>query len=132
MSGTPDPKALREDARYAMNAIQVYEQKLSLELARILRDCGAQVYGITDDARVAERVPTFCFNLPGIQPQAVTEAAARADIGIRDGHMYAPRLMKRLSLPVETGAVRVSLVHYNTMAEIHRLGDVLAALRKRS
>jgi selenocysteine lyase/cysteine desulfurase len=40
--------------------------------------------------------------------------------------------MKRLSLPVETGAVRVSLVHYNTMAEIHRLGDVLAALGKRS
>jgi cysteine desulfurase family protein (TIGR01976 family) len=131
MSGTPDPKSLREDTRYAMNAIQVYEQKLSLELARVLRDCGAQVYGIMDDARVAERVPTFCFNLPGIQPQAVTEAAARADVGIRDGHMYAPRLMKRLNLPVETGAVRVSLVHYNTMAEIHRLGDVLGALRKR-
>jgi cysteine desulfurase family protein (TIGR01976 family) len=132
MSGTPDPKSLREDTRYAMNAIQVYERKLSLELARMLRDCGAQVYGIADDARVAERVPTFCFNLPGIQPQAVTEAAARADVGIRDGHMYAPRLMKRLNLPVETGAVRVSLVHYNTMAEIHRLGDVLAGLRKRA
>jgi cysteine desulfurase family protein (TIGR01976 family) len=131
MSGTADPKSLREDTRFAMKAIQLYEQKLSRELARVLRDCGAQVYGITDDARVAERVPTFCFNLPGIQPQAVTEAAARADIGIRDGHMYAPRLMKRLSLPVETGAVRVSLVHYNTMAEIHRLGNVLAALRKR-
>jgi cysteine desulfurase family protein (TIGR01976 family) len=131
MSGTPDPGSLREDARYAMEAIQAYEQKLSLELARILRECGAQVYGIADDARVAERVPTFCFNLPGILPRAVTEAAARADIGIRDGHMYAPRLMRRLNLPVETGAVRISLVHYNTMAEIHRFGNVLADLSKR-
>jgi cysteine desulfurase family protein (TIGR01976 family) len=131
MSGTPDPGSLRADTRYAMEAIQAYEQKLSLELARILRECGAQVYGIADDARVAERVPTFCFNLPGILPRAVTEAAARADIGIRDGHMYAPRLMMRLNLPVETGAVRISLVHYNTMAEIHRFGNVLADLSKR-
>jgi cysteine desulfurase family protein (TIGR01976 family) len=131
LSGTADPDSLREDTQYAMQAIQAYEQKLSLELARILRDCGAQIYGIAEDARVAERVPTFCFNLPGVLPQAVTEAAARADIGIRDGHMYAPRLMKRLNLPVATGAVRVSLVHYNTMAEIHRLGNVLSDLRKR-
>ena len=131
LSGTADPDSLREDTQYAMQAIQAYERKLSLELSRILRDCGAQIYGIAEDARVAERVPTFCFNLPGILPQAVTEAAARADIGIRDGHMYAPRLMKRLNLPVATGAVRVSLVHYNTMAEIHRLGNVLSDLRKR-
>jgi cysteine desulfurase family protein (TIGR01976 family) len=131
LSGTADPDSLREATQYAMQAIQAYEQKLSLELSRILRDCGAQIYGIAEDARVAERVPTFCFNLPGILPQAVTEAAARADIGIRDGHMYAPRLMKRLNLPVATGAVRVSLVHYNTMAEIHRLGNVLSDLRKR-
>ena len=46
--------------------------------------------------RIAERVPTICFNMPGVLPQEVTETAARAGIGIRDGHMYAPRLMKRL------------------------------------
>jgi selenocysteine lyase/cysteine desulfurase len=61
----------------------------------------------------------------------VTEAAARADIGIRDGHMYSPRLMQRLGLSKETGAVRVSLVHYNTAAEIQRLAAVLAGLRRR-
>jgi selenocysteine lyase/cysteine desulfurase len=66
--------------------------------------------------------------MPGVLPQDVTEAAARAGIGIRDGHMYSPRLMKRLGLAKETGAVRVSLVHYNTAAEIHRLGEVLGDL----
>jgi selenocysteine lyase/cysteine desulfurase len=66
--------------------------------------------------------------MPGVSPQGVTEAAARACIGIRDGHMYSPRLMARLGLAKDSGAVRVSLVHYNTVAEINRLGEVLATL----
>ncbi|MGH8140274.1 MAG: cysteine desulfurase-like protein [Steroidobacteraceae bacterium] len=129
--GLPDAQSLRDDARQAMNAIRLYEQGLSLELTRVLHDCGAQIYGIEHAARVSQRVPTFCFNMPGILPQAVTEAAARADIGIRDGHMYAPRLMQRLGLAQETGVVRVSLVHYNTVAEIHRFGNVLTDLGSR-
>jgi cysteine desulfurase family protein (TIGR01976 family) len=130
-SGAPEANTMRDDTRVAMKAIRTYEQGLSLELLRVLKDSGAQIYGIDTHARVAERVPTFCFNMPGVLPQAVTEAAARADIGIRDGHMYAPRLMKRLNLTKETGAARVSLVHYNTVAEIHRFGNVLSGLRAR-
>ena len=131
LSGAPEARSLHADTRFAMQAIQTYEQGLSLELARVLRECGAQIYGVEDDARVAERVPTFCFNLPGISPQVVTESLARANIGIRDGHMYAPRLMRRLNVPVESGVARVSLVHYNTMAEIHRFGNVLSQVGKR-
>jgi cysteine desulfurase family protein (TIGR01976 family) len=131
-SGAPDAQSTRDDTRVAMRAIRTYEQRLSLELAHVLRDCGARIYGIDSDARVAERVPTFCFNLPGVLPQAVTEAAAKAGIGIRDGHMYAPRLMKSFGLAKETGMVRVSAVHYNTIAEIHTFGNMLAGLRSRS
>ena len=129
-TGAPDANSLREDAQHAMTAIRSHEQLLSLELAHVLKECGAQIHGIDDDARVGERVPTFCFNMPGMLPRTVTEAAARADIGIRDGHMYAPRLMRRLDLSSDTGAVRVSLVHYNTLAEIHRFGNVLSDLRQ--
>ena len=131
VGGSPDAQSLRADARHAMQAIREYERGLSLELGRVLRECGAQVYGITDDARVDERVPTFCFNMPGISPRVLTEALARANIGIRDGHMYAPRLMKRLNVPVESGVARVSLVHYNTLAEIHRFGNVLSGFAMR-
>jgi cysteine desulfurase family protein (TIGR01976 family) len=122
-------RSLREDCRAAMNSIRAYEQGLSLELLRVLREAGATIYGVSDEAQLAQRVPTVCFNLPGIAPAAVSEAAARAGIGIRDGHMYSPRLMKRLGLAVETGAVRSSLAHYNTPAEIHRFGEVLERLR---
>jgi cysteine desulfurase family protein (TIGR01976 family) len=129
-AGLPEAHSLRGDVWSALTAIRSYEQYLSLELSHVLKDCGATIYGIDADTRVAERVPTFCFNMPGILPRAVTEAAARADIGIRDGHMYAPRLMKRLNLAIGTGAARVSLVHYNTVAEVHHLGNVLNDLRK--
>jgi cysteine desulfurase family protein (TIGR01976 family) len=128
-SGPGDARSLREDTRTAMRAIRDYEQLLSLELLRLLRGVGAEIYGIKDDARVAGRVPTVCFNMPGFAPAAVTEAAAAAGIGIRDGHMYSPRLMKRLGLTVDSGAVRVSLVHYNTLPELQRLGEVLKGLR---
>ena len=129
LAGVSGARTLREDCQAAMSGIRAYEQGLSLELLRVLREAGASIYGISDEAQLTQRVPTICFNLPDIAPAALTEAAARAGIGIRDGHMYSPRLMKRLGLAVETGAVRASLAHYNTHAEIHRLGEVLVRLR---
>jgi cysteine desulfurase family protein (TIGR01976 family) len=122
---------LRTDIARAMQAILAYERGLSLELLQLLRECNARVHGIADPARIASRVPTVAFNLPGIAPAEVTETMARAGIGIRDGHLYCPRLMRRLGLPLESGTVRVSLVHYNTLPEIHRFGNVLFDLTKR-
>jgi cysteine desulfurase family protein (TIGR01976 family) len=108
-----------------MQAIRSYEQRLSAELLHVLQECGAQVYGVDDPKQLSRRVPTFCFNLGNAVPASVTEHLSRAGIGVRDGHLYAPRLMRRLGLKVETGAVRASLVHYNTLQEIHRFGNAL-------
>jgi cysteine desulfurase family protein (TIGR01976 family) len=112
----------------AMEEIRGYEAELSLEILHVLGGCGAQVYGVRDPKQIRQRVPTFCFNLPSVSPAVVVETLARKGIGVRDGHMYAPRLMHRLGLSQETGAVRVSLVHYNTAAEIRRFADVLGGL----
>ena len=109
----------------AMNAIREYEAALSLAMLEALHSAGAVVHGIDDPAQVAERVPTFCFNLPDVAPALVTETMADCSIGIRDGHMYAPRLMKRLGKGLDTGVNRASLVHYNTLEEIHEFGKVL-------
>ncbi|MGH8176707.1 MAG: cysteine desulfurase-like protein [Steroidobacter sp.] len=122
---------LRADIVRAMQAILAYERGLSLEMLRLLHECNAHVHGIADPARIANRVPTLAFNIAGVAPAAVTETMARAGIGIRDGHLYCPRLMQRLGLPQESGTVRVSLVHYNTVAEIHRFGNVLFDLTRR-
>ena len=127
---TPQSGGAGKHARIsrAMQLIREYEESLSLEMLRVLHQSGAIVYGIASKDRIRERVPTLCFNLPGVAPKEVTETMARAGIGIRDGHMYAPRLMKRLGVPVESGVVRASLVHYNTLGEIQRFGNVLQDL----
>ena len=53
---------------------------------------------------------------------------------MRDGHMFAPRLMKRLGLTMEQGALRISMVHYNKIEEAARfdkvLGEIIARHRE--
>ncbi len=128
IAGGDAPKSRRAALQCALAAIKTYEESLALEMIRVLNDCGAVVYGISGKARIAERVPTLCFNLPDIHPAKVTEVLAQQNIGVRDGHMYAPRLIERLGLAKERGVVRASLVHYNTMDEIRRFGTALAKI----
>jgi cysteine desulfurase family protein (TIGR01976 family) len=118
----------RAALQFALKTIRAYEEALSLEMLRVLNDCGAAVYGIRDEKRIHERVPTVCFNLPNMPAAKVAEEFAKRNIGVRDGHMYSPRLMKRLGLRLESGAARASLVHYNTLEEIRRFGSVLAEI----
>jgi cysteine desulfurase family protein (TIGR01976 family) len=122
----------RENLVCAMTAIQRYEGYLSREMLRVLKQSGATIYGFSDDQSVANRVPTLCFNLPNVSPATVTETMAEAGIGIRDGHMYSPRLMRRLGLSIDSGAVRASLLHYNTIDEIRKFGQVLRDLTLRT
>jgi cysteine desulfurase family protein (TIGR01976 family) len=122
-----DPSASTARARVlaALSGIETYEQDLSRAMLAALKDAGAVVYGVRDPAQVERRVPTFTFNIPGVDPADVAGRMAEAEIGIRDGHMYAPRLMDSLGLAMDKGAVRASLVHYNTLAEVERFGEVL-------
>ncbi|TKD31567.1 MAG: cysteine desulfurase-like protein [Mesorhizobium sp.] len=118
----------RDNLVAGMNAIRGYELVLAREMLGVLKECGATIYGVADEARLNERVPTFCFNIGTLSPQMIVEAMAEMQIGIRDGHMYAPRLMKRLNLSMDSGAIRASLVHYNTVGEVRRFGEALRAV----
>jgi cysteine desulfurase family protein (TIGR01976 family) len=111
-----------------MEAIRAYELELSREMLGVLADTGCEVYGVRDPQQAGLRVPTFCFNVPGVDPAQVVLKMADADIGIRDGHMYAPRLMARLGLSMDSGAVRASLVHYNTVEEVARFAEALRSI----
>ena len=113
-----DPAPSRAAIHRAMNAIAVYERTLSAALLDEAATVpGLTVHGVTDRARLNERVPTLCFNVAGRDPSAIAQALAARGIGVRSGHMYSPRLMARLGV-LPAGAVRASLAHYNTRAEI--------------
>jgi cysteine desulfurase family protein (TIGR01976 family) len=127
-----DPTAATPRARVlaAMEGIEAYERELSRAMLHALHSAGAVIYGVFDPEKAHLRVPTFSFNLPGVDPAEVVMTMAAADIGIRDGHMYAPRLMERLGLSMDKGCIRASLVHYNDASEIERFGEVLRAVAK--
>lgn len=118
-------RSRRENLVAGMGAIRAYEIMLAREMMQALKAVGATIYGVADEARINERVPTFCFNVGTLSPQMIVEEMAERGIGIRDGHMYAPRLMSRLKLAMDSGAVRASLVHYNTIEEVRRFGAAL-------
>jgi cysteine desulfurase family protein (TIGR01976 family) len=124
----PKVSCRREALVAATEAIRSYEARLSQAMLEALASAGATVYGLTRQHEIPHRTPTLCFNLPGISPATITEKLAQQNIAVRDGHMYSPRLMKRLGLAKESGAVRASLVHYNTLAEVHKFETALAAL----
>lgn len=126
----PAAKERRTAIAAGMESIRNYEALLSRAMLEALSAVNATVYGIAAHDQVSLRTPTLCFNLSGISPAKVTEALAQQNIGVRDGHMYSPRLMKRLGLTKETGAVRASLVHYNTLEEVHQFQNALAAIAK--
>ncbi|NNE07011.1 MAG: aminotransferase class V-fold PLP-dependent enzyme, partial [Gemmatimonadetes bacterium] len=67
------------------------------------------------------RVPTISFRHRTLASQEIARRLDPTGIAIRAGHMYAYRLCEALSIPVKDGVVRVSLVHYNTPAEVARL-----------
>lgn len=121
-NGNEDSSSRRKRLVSAMEAIRDYETTLSAAFLQGLRSIrGATVYGIHDAQSVHQRVPTFCFNLKNISPAEITTRLASKGIAVRDGHMYSPRLIKRLGLSPESGAVRASMVHYNTQEEIQLL-----------
>lgn len=80
-----------------------------------------RVVGPTDRDRVA----TVSFVHESKSPPEIVAHTDQAGIGIRWGHMYAYRLCKAMGIDTDTGVVRVSAVHYNTIEEIERLIGVL-------
>ena len=73
-----------------------------------------------DHAR-ANRVTTISFVHEKLSPPEIVDHVHKYPIGIRYGNAYAYRLCEALGIDTETGVVRASFVHYNTVEEVDRL-----------
>ncbi len=115
--------------KQALSAIRAYEYELSRALLDVLAETpGVTVYGLTDQRRLEQRVPTVSFTLKGKHPRQAAEALDRAGIYVWDGNYYALSVTERLGVEESGGMVRVGPVHYNTIAEIERFGEALARI----
>jgi selenocysteine lyase/cysteine desulfurase len=118
----------RREIRSGMSVIRAYEKTLGKGLlAGLLKTKGVQVYGITKEEKMEQRVPTFSFTVKGRTPREVAAWLDRENIFVWDGHFYAVEAIRRLGLMDEGGVVRVGLYHYNLMEEVEAL---LRAIRE--
>jgi len=102
--------------------VAVQEERLMAPLLSFLDDRGLRVVGSTSTSR-EHRAPTIAFDPGPVSGETVVDAMADAGIGIGFSDFYARRLVDAMGLG--DGVVRISAVHYNTMAEIERTGDAL-------
>jgi cysteine desulfurase family protein (TIGR01976 family) len=126
-SDTDGDRATGLDRAY--ERIDAHEDELTRHtLERLQTIPGLRLYGIADPDRSAERTPTFCFNLDGWEPHALSVALADRGLFTYDGNYYALGVMTALDLERTGGAVRAGYLHYTTMAEADALCDALASL----
>jgi selenocysteine lyase/cysteine desulfurase len=112
-----------------MTVLRAYDHTLSAAILDELETLpGARIHGITDRSRLNERVPTVSFTWPNHHPRAIATYLGQQGIFVWDGNYYALSVTERLGLEDQGGMVRVGAVHYNTLAEIQRLGDALRRL----
>ena len=113
----------------AYSRIEAHERDLTRRtLERLNEVPGLRLYGIGDPARVHERTPTFCFNLDGWSPEALSVELAGRGLFTYHGNYYALGVMTALGLEESGGAVRAGYLHYTTTKEADRLCDAVASL----
>lgn len=124
---TPSPSR-RKALLAAFECIIAYEQPLTVQLLAGLAEMPSiKVRGITDPARMDERVPTIAFTHERFSPRQIAAFLGDRGIFVWDGNYYALELFQALKLE-PAGAVRVGILHYNTAEEVQRLLGALAEL----
>jgi cysteine desulfurase family protein (TIGR01976 family) len=107
------------EASFAL--ISTYEAQLAQELLSYLKTVeDLKIIGASS-ADASLRVPTISFIHPKFKSSEIVKLIDKKHIGIRFGDFYAKQLIKDLDLEQYEGVVRVSLVHYNTLEEVHNL-----------
>ena len=111
--------------RSAYALFAAHEQSLMEPLVGLLsgRD-GVRLVG-AETADHSRRAPTFAFHSARRSSVDIYQDLVGAGISCGYGNFYAYRLMQALGLDPDDGVVRLSLVHYNSRAEVDRALEVL-------
>ncbi len=109
------------DLDAAFDDVAMHEEVLSERLLGWLRARNdVRIIGHREGDR-ERRVPTIAFTVEGRDSAEIVAEVDRHGLGIRFGDFHSRRLVEHLGLASGHGVVRVSMVHYNTVAEVDRL-----------
>jgi cysteine desulfurase family protein (TIGR01976 family) len=123
--GDGDSRRARLESAYLR--IEGHEELLGNRFAEGLAHLDrVTIHGVPDmDGR---RVATFAISVDGIAADEVAARLAAQGIYAWSGHYYAVNAIDRLGFLNSGGLARVGFVHYNTVAEVDRTLEALAAL----
>jgi cysteine desulfurase family protein (TIGR01976 family) len=120
-ASTPASALSRRDAlAIAFAAIEDYERALLEQLIDGLQQiAGVQLFGITDRAQFAQRVPTVALAIGGVPSKAAAKALGERGIFCWHGDYYAVDICRALGQQTD-GMVRLGIMHTTTPEEIER------------
>ncbi len=123
-----DSLTRRAALREAYREIGLYERGLASRLLDgLARLPDVQVFGITDPARLDQRVATVSLTHERFTPAEMAQRLGQLGFFVWHGNYYALNLTESLGLEPE-GMLRIGLVHYNTATEVDRLLEALHGL----
>jgi cysteine desulfurase family protein (TIGR01976 family) len=103
----------------AFDDIAAHEVSIGERLLSYLRDRNdIRILGRRDSAG---RVPTISFKVDGRDSAEIAKSVDAAGVGIRFGDFHSKGLVETLGASPQSGVLRVSMVHYNTIEEVDRL-----------
>jgi cysteine desulfurase family protein (TIGR01976 family) len=112
----------------AYTAIRVHETALAAQFLDGLSRLPAwRVWGIADPARTGDRVSTFGLTHRTKPATEIASVLGTQGLFAWAGHFYAQNLIERLGL-APAGMLRIGFLHYNTVEEVARTLDALAAV----
>ena len=123
-----DACALRARLDRVFEHIARYEMELCAPLLSFLAEHPRAALVGSAEPDPEQRVPTVCFTVSGTDSSRLPPQLDERQLATRFGHFYAYRAIESLGLLERNGVVRVSLVHYNTAAEVSRLISALDEL----
>ena len=86
----------------------------------LLRSKQVRIIG-NDTAVAGKRAPTIASTSGKWRPVELAEHLSKRQIGVGASNFYAYRLMGALGIEADAGVVRLSMVHYNSGADVDRL-----------
>jgi cysteine desulfurase family protein (TIGR01976 family) len=111
----------RAAIKRAFDDIAAQEAAIGERLLSYLRDRNdVRIFGRRDSNREA-RVPTISFKVDGRDSREIVTAVDEAGIGIRFGDFHSKGLVETLGASANSGVLRASMVHYNTIDEVDLL-----------
>ncbi|OWY11339.1 cysteine desulfurase-like protein [Thioclava sp. F42-5] len=74
------------------------------------------------------RVPTIAFKFDDLNSEMVAREMDKFGIAIRFGDFHSRRLVEDMKETEQSGCLRVSMVHYNSVAQVDALTEALASI----